>query len=88
MVRKMADDPNPALKPGERKATGVALPAELVAEAEGLKINVSLACEAGLARAISAARHKRWLEANREAIDFWNRDAEQNGLPLDDYREF
>jgi antitoxin CcdA len=84
----MADDPNTAPRPGARRATDVALPAELVAEAEMLKINLSLACEAGLARAVSAARHKQWLEANREAIDFWNQDAEQNGLPLDDFRQF
>ena len=71
-----------------RKPTNVSLPAQLVAEAEALNINLSRACEAGLAEAVTEARRKRWLEANREALDFWNDEIERNSLPLDAYRQF
>jgi antitoxin CcdA len=71
-----------------RKPTNVSLPAELVAEAEALNINHSRACEAELPEAVAEVRRKRWLEANREALDFWNAEIERNGLPLDAYRQF
>jgi antitoxin CcdA len=81
-------DPRPGSKRRIRKPTNVSLPAQLVAEAEALNINLSRACEAGLAEAVADARRKRWLEANREALDFWNAEIERDGLPLDAYRQF
>ncbi len=72
----------------QRKPTNVSLPPGLVAEASALKINLSRACEAGLAEAVAEARRQQWLEANREALDFWNAEIERDGLPLDDYRQF
>jgi antitoxin CcdA len=71
-----------------RKPTNVSLPATLVAEATELGVNLSRACEQGLAAAVSEARRLKWLADNREAFDFWNRDIEENGLPLDVYRQF
>jgi antitoxin CcdA len=71
-----------------RKPTNVSLPPDLVAVAEGLKINLSRACETGLAEAVAEARRKQWLEANREAFEFWNAEIERDGLPLDGYRQF
>lgn len=44
-------------------------------------------CERGLAEAVSEARRLKWLEENREAIDYWNRDIAENGLPFDEYRQ-
>lgn len=71
-----------------RKPTNVSLPPALVAEAAELKINLSRACEAGLAEAVAEARRKRWIEENREAINFWNNEVNTKGLPLDEYRQF
>jgi antitoxin CcdA len=77
-----------ASKGRARKPTNVSLPPDLVAQAEAMKINISKACEAGLAEAVAEARRKAWLEANREAFEFWNDDIGRNGLPLDRYRQF
>jgi antitoxin CcdA len=78
----------PELKRRLRKPTNVSLPPALVAEAAALKINLSRACEAGLVEAVAEARRKEWLEANREALDFWNDEIDRNGLPLDAFRQF
>ena len=60
--------PNSGEETKGRRPTNVTLPAELLAEAKALKVNVSQACEAGLARSVSEARRDRWLEQNKEAM--------------------
>ncbi|WP_262030642.1 type II toxin-antitoxin system CcdA family antitoxin [Microvirga sp. Mcv34] len=72
----------------ERRPTNVTLPVELVAEAKALNINLSQACESGLARSVAEARKARWREDNRDAIDTYNGMIEQDGLPLDEFRQF
>jgi len=71
-----------------RRATNVTLPETLVAQAKELKVNISQACEAGLAAKVKAARETKWLEENREAIAYWNERMEQEGLLLAEYRIF
>jgi antitoxin CcdA len=71
-----------------RRATNVTLPETLVAQAKALKVNISQACEAGLAAQVKAAREKHWLEENREAIAYWNEKMEQEGLLLTEYLIF
>lgn len=71
-----------------RKATNVALDAKLVADAKAEGINLSRACEAGLAAELKKVREQRWLEENREAIAAWNEWTEKNGLILGEYRQF
>jgi antitoxin CcdA len=70
-----------------RRATNVTLPADLVAEAKALDINLSQA-EADLALHVAQARRARWLEENQEAIDAYNERVEQDGLIFEDYRRF
>jgi len=72
----------------DRRPTNVTLPVELVAEAKALNINVSQACESGLARSVAEARRARWLEDNKEAIEAYNSMVERDGLPLDEFRQF
>jgi antitoxin CcdA len=72
----------------QRRPTNVTLPESLVAQARELKINISQACEAGLAAQVKAAREKQWLEENREAIEYWNEKMAREGLPLAEYRVF
>ena len=77
-----------AQKPLRRKPTNVSLDAELVAEAREHGINLSRACEAGLAEQVREARKKRWVEENRESIQGWNEWVAEHGLPLAKYRPF
>jgi antitoxin CcdA len=71
-----------------RRATNVTLPEVLLKDAKELGINLSQACEHGLAEEVAATRRARWLEANREAMQAWNEYVEAHGLPLAAYRQF
>ena len=71
-----------------RKATNVTLPETLVKDARELGINVSQACEKGLAAAVSEARGAAWLRENKAALEAWNAYVEEHGIPLEEYRQF
>jgi antitoxin CcdA len=71
-----------------RRATNVTLPVELVAEAKALQVNVSQACESGLAHSVAEARRARWLDENKQAIEAYNERVEREGLILEQYRRF
>lgn len=60
----------------------------MIADAEGLGIDVVAACEAGLAEAIRRVREAEWLAQNREAIDSFNQWVDTNELPLARYRSY
>jgi antitoxin CcdA len=72
----------------DRRATNVSLPAVLVEEAKALGINLSRACESGVRAALAAERARRWKIENAGAIAAYNRWVEENGLPLDEFRQF
>ena len=71
-----------------RRATNISLDQSLVEAARELEINLSRACEQGLAREIKATREARWRQDNAEAIESSNRYVEKHGLPLAKYRLF
>jgi len=71
-----------------RRATNVTLPEELLRAARDLGINLSQACERGLAAEVATARRHRWLAENRAAMQAWNDHVAAHGLPLADYRQF
>lgn len=71
-----------------RRATNVTLPETLLQEARALGINLSQACERGLAAAVAATREQHWLDENRAAMDAWNAHVAEHGLPLAAYRQF
>ena len=73
---------------GGRRPTNVTLPEALLREARDLGINLSQACERGLAAEVAALRRHRWLEQNREAIDGYNEHVARHGLPLGTFRQF
>jgi antitoxin CcdA len=85
---RMTAVPPRTRKPGSRRPTNVSLAADLIDEAKQLDINISQACEKGLAVEVKKAREDKWIEENWEAIQFWNRYVEENGLPLAKYRMF
>lgn len=71
-----------------RRATNLSLDSTLLEEARRLGINVSRACERGLAVEIADVRARLWREENREAIASSNTWVEKHGLPLSQYRVF
>lgn len=71
-----------------KRATNISLSAELVDDAKRFGINVSEACQTGLAAEVKRAREERWLLDNRDAIDSYNAWVAENGLPLSEYRQF
>jgi antitoxin CcdA len=71
-----------------RQATNVTLPEPSLAEARQLGVNVSQACERGLAATVAEARAQKWLHDNGAAIEVWNDYVEANGLPLAEFHQF
>lgn len=71
-----------------RRATNITLSAALLRDARDLGINLSQACERGLAAEIASTRRRRWLEQNHDAMQAWNKHVAQHGLPLSTYRQF
>jgi len=83
--------PRPAPQPATaapRRATNVTLPEPLLRDARDMGINLSQACERGLAAAVAEQRRQRWLEENGEAITAWNEHVAEHGLPLAAFRQF
>jgi len=72
---------------GPKRPTNVSLPAELVAEAKRLGLNVSEACQTGLAAEVKKAREAAWKEENREAIESYNAYVREHGMPMAQYRD-
>jgi len=75
-------------KLGNRRPTNVSLTSELIDEAKRLNINISQACEKGLAAEVKKVRDDKWIEENWEAIQSSNAYIEKHGLPLAKYRLF
>ncbi|WBX86517.1 type II toxin-antitoxin system CcdA family antitoxin [Sphingosinicella microcystinivorans] len=71
-----------------KKATNISLSVDLIAEAKALGINISQACERGLAAELAEVRSTRWRAENAKAIGAWNDFVEQEGLPLARHRQF
>lgn len=89
MPRRVASSAGSAPARSGRRATNITLPEALLRQARELGINLSQACERGLAAEIAALRAERWLVENREAIAAWNAHiGPANGLPLARFREF
>lgn len=78
----------PAAVASPRRATNVTLPEALLRDARDMGINLSQACERGLAAEVADARRQRWLEENQDAMDAWNEHVAEHGLPLAAYRQF
>ena len=71
-----------------KRATNVSLAESLLAEAKQLRINISQAAEAGVARAVAEKRAELWVAENQKAFECWNAYVEKKGLPLGQYRSF
>jgi antitoxin CcdA len=71
-----------------KRPTNVSLAETLVKEARELGINVSKACEEGLAAAVKAEKGRRWQEENADGIRQFNEFVEKHGNPLGHLRQF
>lgn len=71
-----------------RKATNISLDLDLLEQARALEINISRACERGLAEQIEEVRAERWRYENAEALASSNDYAQNKGLPLARLRQF
>ena len=80
--------PRSTAQAAARRATNVTLPEALLRDAREMGINLSQACEHGLAAAVADARRQRWLDANRGAMDAWNDLVAAHRLPLAAFRQF
>lgn len=73
---------------GAKRATNVSLSEVLLGEAKALGINVSRACERGLAEMVREEKARQWQERNAAGFAAWNAYVERNGVPLAKYRKF
>jgi antitoxin CcdA len=71
-----------------KRATNVTIDPALLAEARALNINLSATFEASLREAVVTQKAAHWLEENRAALMAYNTWIDQNGLPLEEYRQF
>jgi antitoxin CcdA len=71
-----------------RRATDVTLPQALLQDARALRINVSQACEQGLAAAVSDAKAKMRQSESQAPLERWNEYVEQSSVPLAEFRQF
>jgi antitoxin CcdA len=71
-----------------KKATNVSLAEPPLAEAKALRINISQAAEAGVAKAVAEKRAELWIQENWAAIESSNAYVEEHGLPLAKHRMF
>lgn len=72
----------------QRRPTNVSLDRALVEEAKSLGINLSQACERGIADQLAKTRAERWLDENRASLASSNTFVETRGLPLTGHRQF
>jgi antitoxin CcdA len=79
---------HPAKIDSPKRATNVSLSSDLVDEAKRLGVNLSQACEKGLAEQVKMALGEQWKRENKDAIESWNQWIDKNGLPLAKYRQF
>ena len=88
MTYAQSRERNPSQSRPARRAANVTLPESLIQEAKTLGINISQACEKGLAASVGEARAAAWLKENRPALDAWNDYVEKHGIPLSEFRQF
>lgn len=72
----------------KRKATNLSLDAELVKEAQELKLNLSRILEESLRQAVKDERGRRWVEENKAAFEALNRFHQKYGIFNEDDREW
>ncbi|MCX7514579.1 type II toxin-antitoxin system CcdA family antitoxin [Frateuria sp. STR12] len=71
-----------------KKAANLTVRLDLLEQARELNINLSQEFEQHLAEVVRQRRADKWREANRDAIEAYNRHIERDGLWSDGIRSF
>ena len=71
-----------------RSKVNLTLDSTVAEEARALGLNMSRLAEAAIAEAARQERNRIWREENRDSIEAYSREVEENGLPFAGYRTF
>jgi antitoxin CcdA len=71
-----------------RKAVNLTIDPELLTKAKAEGLNLSAELDERVRARISSIEEERWKRDNADAIAAWNKELEENGLPLAKYRMF
>lgn len=71
-----------------KKSTNLSINSDLLAQAKQNNINLSKALEQRLVEMLLEVKRCIWREANKEAIDAYNRRVETSGVFSDNLRSF
>lgn len=71
-----------------KKAANLTVRLDLLEQARELNINLSQEFEQHLSDVVRRKRSEQWRQANREAIEAYNRHIERDGLWSDGQRSF
>lgn len=70
----------------QRKAVNLSIDTELVALARESGVNLSALLERALRETLREKREELWREANKAALDAYDRHIERDGLWCDEFR--
>jgi len=73
-------------KTAKKKATTLSINSDLLAKVKELDINISAVLQESLEKEFIIQKEKQWCEENKEAIEKYNKDLEENGLISDEHR--
>ena len=71
-----------------RSKLNLTIDPEVARVARDLGLNMSKIAEAAIARASKVERNRRWMEANKAALDAYAEEVARHGLPLERHRTF
>lgn len=71
-----------------KKPTNVSINADLLAQANALKINLSATLEAALAEIVAARQRELWQQENQHTIRAYNQLVDAHGSLGDELRSF
>lgn len=71
-----------------KKSTRVGIDADLLQQAEVLKIDLSQVLETWLAEVVRDKQRLQWLTENQEAMDDYHDHVERNAVFSDEHRQF
>ncbi len=71
-----------------KKPTNLSINSDLLQKAREFEINLSATFEDALAKIVKEKQEKKWLEANKEAIQEYNIHVEKHGVFSKELRSF
>ena len=71
-------------RPSRKRAVNLFVDTELLDEARRLRINMSETLESRLRMIVRAEQERRWLDANKNAIEAYNLRVARDGLLADE----